>query len=92
MRILGELRSPQFADKSRQKSADGRSVMVAAVSDDLPHQNPCAQCGRLIAAPAWFENGPRRTAYLWQCVHCGYQFETVAFFREANDEPHAHAA
>lgn len=88
MRTLGELRSLQFADKK----ADGRSVMIAAVSDDLPHQNPCAQCGRLIAAPVWFENGPRRTAYLWQCVHCGYQFETVAFFREANDEPRAHAA
>lgn len=95
MRILGDLRSLQLSCaryNSQTEKADGRSVMVAAVSDDLPHQNPCAQCGRLIAAPVWFENGPRRTAYLWQCVHCGYQFETVAFFREANDEPRAHAA
>jgi hypothetical protein len=57
--------------------------MAAAVSDYLPHQNPCAQCGHPIAAPLWFENGPRRTAYLWQCAHCGYRFEAVAFFAES---------
>lgn len=66
--------------------------MVAAVSDDLPHRNPCAQCGRLIAAPVWFEDGPRRTSYLWQCVYCGYQFEAVAFFNRTNDEPRVSAA
>lgn len=66
--------------------------MLAAVSDDLPHQNPCAQCGRLIAAPVWFEDGPCRTSYLWRCVHCGYKFEAIAFFNQTNDELRANAA
>jgi ribosomal protein L37AE/L43A len=66
--------------------------MVAVVSDYLPHQNPCAQCGKPIAAPVWFENGPRRTSYLWQCVHCDYQFESVAFFAETSRSPDALAA
>jgi hypothetical protein len=66
--------------------------MAAVVSDYLPHQNPCAQCGHPIAAPAWFENGPRRTAYLWQCAHCGYQFEAIAFFAENDSKPDAIAA
>jgi len=66
--------------------------MVAAVSDDLPHRNPCAQCGKPIAAPSWFEDGPRRVSYLWQCADCGYRFESVAFFGDAHRPPHAVAA
>jgi hypothetical protein len=71
--------------------------MVAVVSDhlpyqDLPHRNPCAQCGEPIAAPAWFEDGPHRTSYLWQCMACGYRFEAVAFFGEADRRPDAIAA
>ena len=66
--------------------------MIAVVSDYLPHQNPCAQCGKSIAAPAWFENGPRRTSYLWQCAHCGYQFEAIAFFAETNQQTDTIAA
>jgi hypothetical protein len=27
----------------------------------LPHENPCAQCGKPIATPEWIENGPRRS-------------------------------
>jgi hypothetical protein len=74
--------------ENSQSKADGRSVMAAVVSGYLPdqtvpHQNPCAQCGKPIAAPAWFEDGPRRTTYLWQCVACGYRFESVAFFAAA---------
>jgi hypothetical protein len=77
--------------------ADGRSVMAAVVSGYLPHQNephqnPCAQCGQPIAAPAWFEDGPHRTAYLWQCAACGYRFESVAFFATAERQPDAIAA
>ena len=49
-------------------------------SENLPRENPCAQCGTPIAAPEWFEKGPRRTAYLWKCQACGYRFEAVAFF------------
>lgn len=66
--------------------------MVAAVSDYLPHQNPCAQCGCPIPNPIWFEDGPRRTSYLWHCVHCGYKFEAVAFFGRTNEEQRANAA
>jgi ribosomal protein L37AE/L43A len=66
--------------------------MAAVVSDHLPHQNPCAQCGKPIAAPVWFEDGPRRTSYLWQCTDCGYTFEAVAFFNETNRHPDAVAA
>jgi hypothetical protein len=66
--------------------------MAAVVSDHLPHQNPCAQCGKPIAAPVWFEDGPRRTSYLWQCIDCGYRFEAVAFFGETNQHPDAIAA
>ena len=34
--------------------------------ENLPHENPCAQCGKPIATPEWFENGPHRTSYLWR--------------------------
>jgi hypothetical protein len=46
----------------------------------LPRENPCAQCGKLIAAPDWIENGPRRISYLWHCQACDYEFEAVAFY------------
>ena len=48
----------------------------------LPRGNPCAQCGKPIAAPEWIENGPKRASYLWHCRACGYKFEAVAFFDE----------
>ena len=47
---------------------------------DLPHDNPCAQCGKPIAVPDWTENGPRRISYLWHCRACDYEFEAVAFY------------
>ena len=48
----------------------------------LPQQNPCAQCGKPIAAPDWIEALPGgRTAFLWQCRACDYRFEAVAYFR-----------
>lgn len=55
----------------------------------LPHENPCAQCGKPITAPEWIESGPRRVSYLWHCWACDYQFEAVAFFAdsEADTEP-----
>jgi C4-type Zn-finger protein len=62
--------------------------MVAVRSrpyENLPHENPCAQCGKPIATPEWFENGPHRTSYLWHCHACGYRFEAVAFFDSSED-------
>jgi ribosomal protein L37AE/L43A len=64
--------------------------MARADFASLPQGNPCAQCGKPIAAPDWVEAGPRRVSYLWQCRACDYQFEAVAFFDEA--EPEALAA
>ena len=68
--------------------------MVASKSGCLlheyPRENPCAQCGRPIAAPEWFETGPHRISYLWHCEACGYRFEAVAFFAEP--DPQALAA
>jgi hypothetical protein len=58
----------------------------------LPRENPCAQCGKPIAAPDWIEGGPRRTSYLWHCRACGYRFEAVAFFDEAQPDGRAIAA
>ncbi|HXQ05037.1 MAG TPA: hypothetical protein VN831_09835 [Bradyrhizobium sp.] len=60
--------------------------------DDLPHGNPCAQCGTPIAAPEWVETGPRRTSYLWQCRACDYRFEAVAFFSDTQPDHEALAA
>jgi hypothetical protein len=58
----------------------------------LPRENPCAQCGKLIAAPDWIENGPRRISYLWHCQACDYEFEAVAFYDASKTDIHAIAA
>jgi hypothetical protein len=58
----------------------------------LPHDNPCAQCGKPIAAPDWTENGPRRISYLWHCKVCDYRFEAVAFFDASHTDREAIAA
>jgi hypothetical protein len=48
---------------------------------ELPRHNPCAQCGRPIAAPEWIEESRTSAAFLWHCWACGYKFESVAVFR-----------
>jgi ribosomal protein L37AE/L43A len=58
-------------------------------AENLPRENPCGQCGKPIAMPEWFEQGPHRTAYLWKCQACGYRFEAVAYF---DSSPEAIAA
>jgi C4-type Zn-finger protein len=60
--------------------------------DDLPHGNPCAQCGKPIAAPEWIETRPHRTSYLWKCEACDYRFEAVAFFKDRQPDHEALAA
>jgi hypothetical protein len=64
----------------------GRCAMARIDSGYLPQKNPCAQCGKPIAAPEWIEAGPRRTAYLWHCWACDYRFEAVAFEGAQPDE------
>lgn len=58
----------------------------------LPQGNPCAQCGKPIAAPEWIEDGPRRIFYLWHCWACDYRFEAVAFFEQQDPGSEAFAA
>ena len=66
--------------------------MATADLGYLPQKNPCAQCGKPIAAPEWIEAGPRRISYLWHCKACAYRFEAVAFFDEQQPEREALAA
>jgi len=66
--------------------------MARVDSNYLPNQNPCAQCGKPIAAPDWVEAGPHRASYLWQCQACGYRFEAVAFFHDSQPDQEALAA
>ena len=60
--------------------------MVRIAFNHLPHENPCAQCGKPIATPEWIEDGPRRSSYLWHCWACDYRFEAVAYFAESQSE------
>jgi hypothetical protein len=87
---IGRLDSDSIGESISLRIAEGRCVMVAVRSrylsnENLPHQNPCAQCSKPIAVPEWFENGPHRTSYLWRCHACGYRFEAVAFFDSGED-------
>jgi DNA-directed RNA polymerase subunit RPC12/RpoP len=54
-------------------------------NDNIPHDNPCAQCGTPILHPDWIEQGKGRTSYLWACRACGYRFEAIAIFDQAQD-------
>jgi len=76
----------------QQKEAKGRCAMARLDLGYLPKQNPCAQCGKPIAAPEWIENGPRRISYLWRCRACDYRFEAVAFYDNSQSELEALAA
>jgi hypothetical protein len=59
----------------------------------FPQGNPCAQCGKPIAAPEWIEeDGPHRSMYLWYCRACDYRFEAVAVFEDSNSTPEPLAA
>jgi hypothetical protein len=60
--------------------------------NDLPRQNPCAQCGKLIAMPEWVETSEGRASYLWHCWSCDYRFEAIAIFDESEAYPHPIAA
>lgn len=54
---------------------------------NIPHDNPCAQCGAPIAAPDWIEPGSGRVSYLWTCHACGYRFEAIAIFDQHERQP-----
>jgi hypothetical protein len=47
--------------------------------------NHCAQCGETIFLPEWSEYMARhRVRHLWECEACGYKFETLVSFAEAD--------
>jgi hypothetical protein len=69
-----------------QNSENGRRTMARPEFGYLPRENPCAQCGKPIAAPDWIEAGPRGVAYLWSCHACNYRFEAVAVFSDRQSE------
>jgi hypothetical protein len=76
----------------KHKKVKGNRAMARPALGYLPQQNPCAQCGRPIAAPDWAESSGDHTSYLWCCRACGYRFEAVAYFAEAQSEREAIAA
>ena len=66
---------------------------VAGLADAVPHNNPCAQCGRPIGAAVWSEASDHRVSYVWVCQACDYEFTQIAMYRcEAADLDHAIAA
>ena len=66
--------------------------MARNESGYLPHDNPCAQCGKPIAAPDWIETSAAGIAYLWHCKACDYRFEAVAVFETPHRDQDAIAA
>ena len=60
--------------------------MTGSDSSYLPHQNPCAQCGKPIARPDWIESSHGRTSFLWFCRACDYRFEAIAIYHEAHPD------
>jgi hypothetical protein len=86
------LSHPPSNNSIKIKIKKGRRIMVSMNLGSLPLGNPCAQCGKPIAAPEWVESGPGRTSYLWHCWGCDYTFEAVAFFEESHRDNEALAA
>ena len=56
------------------------TLTVTDVSDFVPHNNPCAQCGKPIAQPEWSESGDGCMTYVWACHACDYEFTTIAIY------------
>lgn len=55
------------------------------------NKNPCAQCGKPIAAPMWFEEERDRVSFAWSCAACDYQFVTIALYgRQGREQPVRH--
>jgi rubredoxin len=54
--------------------------VAARLFESLPRDNPCAQCGRSIAAPVWWEASHRGIAYDWVCEACDYEFTQIAMY------------
>ncbi len=62
------------------------TLTATQASDFMPHDNPCAQCGKPIAKPIWSEPGDRCVTYVWACYACDYEFTSTAIFVARRDE------
>lgn len=62
--------------------------MTTAVlaSEFVPHDSPCAQCGKPISHPIWSEPGERCVTYVWACHACDYEFTTIAIYPARQEE------
>jgi len=72
--------------RDKNQRNNGRLAMARIDFGSLPRGNPCAQCGKPIAAPEWVETDPHRTSYLWHCQACDYRFEAIAYFAESDQQ------
>ena len=55
-------------------------------SEFVPHDSPCAQCGKPISEPVWSEPGERCVTYVWACHACDYEFTTIAIYSAKREE------
>ena len=62
------------------------TLATTQVFDVMPHDNPCAQCGKPIAKPIWSEPGSHCVTYVWACHACDYEFTSTAVFVLHRDE------
>jgi hypothetical protein len=63
------------------------STAYASASDFVPHDNPCAQCGKPIAKPIWSEPGESCVTYVWACLACDYEFTCTAVYPQHEEQP-----
>ena len=59
------------------------TLKATYASDFVPHDNPCAQCGKLIAKPIWSEPGEFCQTYVWRCLACDYEFTCTAVYPQS---------
>ena len=62
------------------------TVAPGSKSEFVPHNNPCAQCGKPIGTSLWSEATERCIAYVWRCETCDYEFTSFAIYPRQADE------
>ena len=98
-------RFAKLALESRDRELSAKLQMIAdgyrdVLNREEPNQdgdwlrspNPCAQCGEPLIAARWSEHvNERCIRHLWECDACGYEFETIVYFRAEHslEQPNA---
>lgn len=62
------------------------TLTARQLSEFVPHNNPCAQCGKPIAQPVWSEPGHGCVTYVWSCQACDYEFTSTAVYAVEREE------